>query len=125
MGRIMPASPKFCIFGAGVIGGIVATLLARSGAMVSVVVRGQTLATLNRDGVRLIIKSEMLQVSVQASKNPSELGVQDYVIIAVKAPSLPDIAMPRYGTVEEIAGMVAYLASPEAGYITGASLMID
>ena len=35
------------------------------------------------------------------------------------------MALPRYGTVEEIAGMVAYLASPEVGYITGASLMID
>jgi 3-oxoacyl-[acyl-carrier protein] reductase len=34
-------------------------------------------------------------------------------------------ALPRYGTVEEIAGMVAYLAGPEAAYITGASLMID
>jgi len=34
-------------------------------------------------------------------------------------------ALPRYGTVDEIAGFVAYLASPEAGYITGANLMID
>ncbi len=34
-------------------------------------------------------------------------------------------ALLRYGTVEEVAGMVAYLASPEAGYITGASLTID
>lgn len=34
-------------------------------------------------------------------------------------------ALPRYGTVEEIAGLVAYLAGPEAAYITGASLMID
>jgi 3-oxoacyl-[acyl-carrier protein] reductase len=34
-------------------------------------------------------------------------------------------ALPRYGTVEEIAGMVAYLAGPEAAYVTGASLMID
>ncbi len=31
----------------------------------------------------------------------------------------------RYGKDEEIAGFVAYLASPEAGYITGASLTID
>ena len=31
----------------------------------------------------------------------------------------------RYGTDEEIAGFVAYLASPEAAYITGASLTID
>jgi 3-oxoacyl-[acyl-carrier protein] reductase len=35
------------------------------------------------------------------------------------------MALPRYGTVEEIAGMVAYLASPESSFITGASLMID
>src|SRR5262249_26862972 len=34
-------------------------------------------------------------------------------------------ALPRYGTANEIAGMVAYLAGPEAGYITGASLTID
>jgi 3-oxoacyl-[acyl-carrier protein] reductase len=34
-------------------------------------------------------------------------------------------ALPRYGTAEEIAGMVAYLAGPEAAYITGANLMID
>ena len=33
--------------------------------------------------------------------------------------------MPRYGTVEEVAGLIAYLAVPEAGYITGASLMMD
>ena len=35
------------------------------------------------------------------------------------------MALPRYGSVEEIAGMVAYLASPEAGFITGANLTID
>ncbi|WP_375480319.1 3-oxoacyl-ACP reductase family protein [uncultured Nostoc sp.] len=35
------------------------------------------------------------------------------------------LALPRYGTVEEVAGMVAYLAGSEAAYITGANLMID
>src|SRR6266478_868253 len=34
-------------------------------------------------------------------------------------------ALPRYASAEEIAGMVAYLAGPEAGYITGANLNID
>ncbi len=37
----------------------------------------------------------------------------------------PLMAVGRYGQVEEIASFVAYLAGPEAGYITGASLMID
>ena len=35
------------------------------------------------------------------------------------------MALPRYGHVDEIAAMVAYLAGPEAGFVTGASLMID
>lgn len=42
------------------------------------------------------------------------------------AESLKQImALPRYGQAEEIASFVAYLAGPEAGYITGANLMID
>lgn len=35
------------------------------------------------------------------------------------------MALPRYGSAEEIAGMVAYLASPLAGFVTGACLTID
>ncbi|WP_050462782.1 3-oxoacyl-ACP reductase family protein [Herbaspirillum autotrophicum] len=35
------------------------------------------------------------------------------------------MALPRYGKDVEIASFVAYLAGPEAGYITGASLTID
>ncbi|WP_442948963.1 SDR family oxidoreductase [Nostoc sp.] len=35
------------------------------------------------------------------------------------------IAVLRYGTVEEVAGLVAYLTGTESGYITGANLMID
>ncbi len=34
-------------------------------------------------------------------------------------------ALPRYATGDEIASLVAYLASPEAAYVTGASLSID
>lgn len=35
------------------------------------------------------------------------------------------MAVPRYGTADEVAAMVAYLAGPEAGFVTGASLTID
>lgn len=35
------------------------------------------------------------------------------------------MAIDRYGRAEEIASFVAYLAGPEAGYITGANLLID
>lgn len=35
------------------------------------------------------------------------------------------MALPRYGSADEVAAMVAYLAGPEAGFVTGASLTID
>ena len=35
------------------------------------------------------------------------------------------LAVQRYGHANEIAGLVAYLARPEAGFVTGASLTID
>lgn len=35
------------------------------------------------------------------------------------------LALKRYGHADEIAAMTAYLAGPEAAYITGASLLID
>jgi 3-oxoacyl-[acyl-carrier protein] reductase len=38
---------------------------------------------------------------------------------------IPLMAVGRYGKAEEIASFVAYLAGPETGYITGASLTID
>jgi 3-oxoacyl-[acyl-carrier protein] reductase len=35
------------------------------------------------------------------------------------------MAIGRHGHADEIAGMVAYLASPEAAFVTGAGLNID
>jgi 3-oxoacyl-[acyl-carrier protein] reductase len=39
--------------------------------------------------------------------------------------TLPYLALPRYAQPSEVANFVAYLASPEASYITGASLLVD
>lgn len=35
------------------------------------------------------------------------------------------LAIKRYGRPEEIAGAVAYLAAPEAAYVTGIALSVD
>jgi 3-oxoacyl-[acyl-carrier protein] reductase len=40
-------------------------------------------------------------------------------------PQIALTALKRYGTVDEIAALVAFVASPEAAYITGASLTVD
>jgi 3-oxoacyl-[acyl-carrier protein] reductase len=40
-------------------------------------------------------------------------------------PQKANTALNRYGTVDEVAALVAFVASPEASYITGASLTVD
>ena len=40
-------------------------------------------------------------------------------------PQIANTALKRYGSVEDIAAMVAFVAGPEAGYITGANLTVD
>ena len=40
-------------------------------------------------------------------------------------PQTENTALKRYGHVEDIAAMVAFVAGPEASYITGASLTVD
>jgi 3-oxoacyl-[acyl-carrier protein] reductase len=41
------------------------------------------------------------------------------------APQIANTALGRYGSVDDIAAMVAFVAGPEASYITGASLTVD
>ena len=40
-------------------------------------------------------------------------------------PQIAATALKRYGTVEEVAALVSFVASPEASYITGANLTVD
>jgi 3-oxoacyl-[acyl-carrier protein] reductase len=40
-------------------------------------------------------------------------------------PQIANTALKRYGRVEDVAALVAFVAGPEAGYITGASLTVD
>ncbi len=84
---------KVCIYGVGAIGGFIGTRLAASGAcQVSAVARGATLLALQQHGLRLQQGTALLQAPVMASDDPDTLGVQDLVVIAVKAPALGAVA---------------------------------
>lgn len=83
---------KVCIYGAGAIGGWIGVKLARAGSEVSVVARGATLQALQEHGLRLQEGEQTLAASVGASANPADLGVQDLVVVAVKAPAMADVA---------------------------------
>ena len=41
------------------------------------------------------------------------------------APQKANTALDRYGSVDEVAALVAFVAGPESSYITGANLTVD
>ena len=79
--------------GAGAIGGWLGAGLARAGCDVSFLARGATLTALQTQGLKLQSGAQTEQThTVRASNHAAELGVQDLVIIAVKAPALREVA---------------------------------
>jgi 2-dehydropantoate 2-reductase len=82
---------KICIFGAGAIGGYMGAKLAQAGADVSLVARGPHLKAMRENGLRLIEDSGETTVKVTASDNAADLGPQDYVIVTLKAHSVPSV----------------------------------
>lgn len=83
---------KTCIYGAGAIGGWLGAKLAQAGCEVSVVAHGATLDALQTHGLRLREGAEVTSTPVRAGADPAELGVQDLVVIAVKAPAMAEVA---------------------------------
>ena len=83
---------KVCIYGVGAIGGWLGVQLAQAGGHVSAVARGTTLQALRAQGLTLHQGGETHTVAVQASDQPADLGVQDVVVVAVKAPALAEVA---------------------------------
>ncbi len=84
---------KICIFGAGAIGGYVGTMLARKGETdVSLIARGPHLAAIREHGLTVVSANEEFTVKPRATDNPMDIGVQDFVIVALKANALAGIA---------------------------------
>jgi 2-dehydropantoate 2-reductase len=85
---------KFCIVGAGAIGGYLGAKLALAGEEVTLIARGAHLEAIQQNGLKLIMadgSSAVAQPTV-ATSNIAAAGPQDVVILAVKAQSVPTIA---------------------------------
>jgi 2-dehydropantoate 2-reductase len=83
---------KFCIVGAGAIGGRLAARLAIAGYEVSLTARGEHLAAIQQRG--LVLRDGELNetLHVHAAATPAEIGiVQDVVIIGLKAHQVPAV----------------------------------
>ena len=88
---------RVTVFGAGAIGGYLAAKMAATGRVdLSVVARGAHLQAIEKDGLRLVEDGKETAVPVRAAERAADLGVQDYVVLALKAhsvgPALAQIA---------------------------------
>jgi len=83
---------RICVYGAGAIGGYIAARLAHAGAEVTVIARGAKLAAIRANGLRLISADDDITTRPAVTDDPAVAGAQDYVIIAMKAHSVPAVA---------------------------------
>ncbi len=99
---------KIGIFGAGAIGGMLGVKLAAAGADVTFIARGPHLAAMQADGVTLRSGGTETTVRPRCLADAAEAGVQDYVIVTLKAHSLP-AAAPA----------IARMMGPHTALVTG------
>jgi 2-dehydropantoate 2-reductase len=77
---------RVCVFGAGAIGGLIAARLGMAGGCeLSLIARGAQLAAIQSNGLMLKSAGETHVVRPTAADDPRRLGVQDVVILTVKA----------------------------------------
>jgi 2-dehydropantoate 2-reductase len=120
---------KVCVMGAGAIGGYLGAKLARAGAEVSLVARGAHLAAMRANGVRLIAEDDEIVEHPRCTDDPGELGPQDYVILALKAHSVPgcvEMMQPLLGNdtaiVTAVNGIPYWYFHGHGGKFAGAKL---
>jgi 2-dehydropantoate 2-reductase len=83
---------NICVVGAGAIGGLVAVKLAELGEKVSVIIRGPHLAAVRANGMKLLMDGSEHVARMEATDRIRDLGVQDLVILALKAHQLGGVA---------------------------------
>lgn len=99
---------RVAIFGAGAIGGMLGVKLAAAGADVTFIARGPHLAAMQANGVTLISGEERINVRPRCIADAAEAGVQDYVIVTLKAHGLPGAAPS-----------IAKMMGPDSTLVTG------
>jgi 2-dehydropantoate 2-reductase len=83
---------RFAVLGAGAIGAYLGAALAKGGADVVLIARGEHLAAIRANGLRVQTDDGETKVGVAASDQLDAAADADVVVVALKAYSLPAIA---------------------------------
>jgi 2-dehydropantoate 2-reductase len=83
---------KVCVVGAGAIGTFIGARLSLEGCRVTALARGATAASLRAHGFRLLQAGVLVTAPVRVVEDTAGLGEQDLVVLAVKGPSLAQVA---------------------------------
>jgi 2-dehydropantoate 2-reductase len=98
---------KVCIYGAGAIGAYLGVALVDGGCDVSMVARGPHLQAMRQNGLTLESDGTTRTVPIRCTDDPADLGPQDYVILTLKAHSVPSAI-----------DAIATLLGPETAIVT-------
>jgi len=82
---------KFGVVGAGGIGSYYGGLLSRAGHDVVLLTRGDHLGAVRTRGLEVRTPTGAFTVTPRATDDPADLGGVDYIVVAVKGYSLPDV----------------------------------
>jgi 2-dehydropantoate 2-reductase len=82
---------RICIFGAGAIGSWLGVQLALAGEDVTLIARGPHLQAMQKNGLKILIDGEERVAHPRCVENPADAGPQEFVIVTLKAPSLPGV----------------------------------
>ncbi|HLW94344.1 MAG TPA: 2-dehydropantoate 2-reductase [Solirubrobacteraceae bacterium] len=83
---------RFAVVGAGAIGAYLGARLLEGGSDVVLIARGEHLAAIRRNGLRVLSDRGDVAVAVEASDDLAAIAGADVVIVALKAYSIPAVA---------------------------------
>ena len=115
----MPRGMKVAIFGAGAIGGMMGVKLAQVGARVTFIARGPHLAAMQENGVTMHSGGETINVRPRCVGSAAEAGRQDYVIVTLKAHSLPSAAADIATMMDEKSALITAVNGVPYWYFHG------
>jgi 2-dehydropantoate 2-reductase len=98
---------KFAILGAGAIGAYVGASLARGGADVTLIARGDHLRAMQERGVRVLSARGDFEAHPPATDDLDAVGDADVVFVGLKAHSLPELAPALGDALKPNAALIA------------------